>query len=115
MKCADFKAVGESAVQDFERRIEAIPPDVSSQFNEEAGRLETAILTLYKSVVQATKSVDDLEEVSKLWACMVEVCDVGAKGLSRLVQEHPMCGAEYYYDRLLDLRNRCLRLQNLHA
>jgi hypothetical protein len=115
VNCADFKAVGQSAVDDFDRRVGTLPEDVCAPLYEEAGRLEAAILTVYKSVVLAAKHLDDLQEVSKLWACMVEVCDSGVRTLSNLVKTHPACGADYYYDRLLDLRNRCLRLQNLHA
>jgi hypothetical protein len=115
VNCADFKAVGKSAVEDFESRIASLPVDICAPFYEEAGHLEAAILTVYKSIVLAAKHLDDLNDVANLWGCMVEVCDCGIHTLSNLVKEHPACGAEYYYDRLLDLRNRCLRLQNLHA
>jgi hypothetical protein len=113
--CSDFKAIGEAHVAEFERRLATIPEDVCGQFNEEARSLEVMVLTLYKAVVLATKREDDLAAVANLWGCMVEVCDIGAMALQRLVKDHPYCGAELYYDRLLDIRNKCRRLQSLHS
>ena len=46
---------------------------------------------------------------------MVEMCDEFLRRLSGLKERHPYCGAEIYYDRVLDLRNKCKRLQEMHS
>jgi hypothetical protein len=45
---------------------------------------------------------------------MVELCDTFGLALNDLAKKHPDCGADSYYDRVLDLRNKCNRLKILH-
>ena len=99
----------------FEQRLEAIPKDLSAPFHEEARQLEAELLTVYRVVVLCTRREEDLERVSKWWETMVRVCDEFAVRLSKLVAAHPACGAEQYYDRVLELRSKCLRLQKMHS
>lgn len=99
----------------FQQRIAAIPKDLCAPFHEEARQLETELLTIYKVVAICTRKEEDLERVANSWAFMVQMCDDAAKHLNQLAQNHPYCGAGSYYDRVLDLRNKCLRLQQMHS
>jgi len=83
-------------------------------FNEAAARLEAQLLTIYKFVVQFVRREDDLEKVAGWWGTMVSQCDEFAKRLHQLSLAHPDCGAAFFYDRVLDLRNRCQRLHQMH-
>jgi hypothetical protein len=111
---ADLRQLGESEVADSERRIALIPPNLSSPFNTEAMRLEDKLIVLYKMVVFCVKQEADLKQVASLWAFMVGMCDYFAASLAKLKNDHPACGANTYYDRILDLRNKCQRLQEMH-
>jgi hypothetical protein len=106
--------LGESAVADFDRRIASIPPDLCGRFNVEAMRLEDELIRLYKMVVFCVREESDLGKVASFWNLMVGMCDYFAQQLAKLKNAHPACGAESYYDRILDLRNKCHRLQEMH-
>ncbi|MBI4026354.1 MAG: hypothetical protein HY360_15320 [Verrucomicrobia bacterium] len=111
----DLLEVSKEGLASFERRIAAIPPDLCAPFHEEARQLETELLTAYRFVVLAAKKEDELDKVARWWAVMVQVCDEYAKRLNQLTRSHPTCGAELYYDHVLDLRSKCLRLQKMHC
>ena len=115
IEAADLRKIGESAVAEFDERISKIPQDLCGSFHSEAQRLETQLLTLYQMLVLFAKKADDLEKVASLWGCMVLICDGFSRKLGALANQHPYCGAESYYDRVLDLRNKCLRLQKMHS
>ena len=102
-------------ILDFERRIASLPKDMCAPFHQEARQLESELLTIYKMVALLVRKDEDLSMVSKRWGVMVQMCDNFAKQLSQLTQFHPYCGADVYYDRVLDLRNKCLRLQQMHS
>ena len=110
-----LQQMGNVVVSDFDSRVSAIPQDLCSPFHTEASRLESALLTIYRFVVGSVRDNEDLEQVSKQWEGMTAICDLGLNLLSELKQKHPYCGAEIYYDKLLDLRAKCLRLQLMHA
>jgi hypothetical protein len=77
-------------------------------------RLEDELIRIYKMVVFCVKEETDLEKVASLWGFMVGMCDFFAERLAKLKKAHPACGADSYYDRILDLRNKCHRLQQMH-
>jgi len=110
----DLQELSTASLQSFEEQIALIPADVSAPFYEAAGRLESQLLTLYRMVVLCTKKEDDLDKISLWWGGMVKVCHEFITHLEGLVKLHPHCGAEYYRDRFLDVRNTCKRLQELH-
>jgi len=112
---SDLQEIGKSTIADFDRRVASLPAALCAPFHEEARQLEAEVLTIYKFVVMAVRRDEDLNRVAKLWGAMVQVCDIAALSLRTLVEKHPHCGADIYYDRLLDLRNKCQRLQTLHA
>ena len=102
-------------VAEFERRIAAIPKDMCAPFHAEARQLETQLLTVYQMVAKITKNVDDLPQVAQMWKTVVFMCDAFSLRLGDVVKKHPDCGADSYYDHVLDLRNKCLRLQMMHS
>ena len=111
---ADIEELSRETLSQFGRRLAAIPADLCTPFHEEARQLETELLSVYRFVVVCTRNEADLDRVAELWSVMVRICDNSARQLCDLVQRHPSSGAECYYDRVLDLRNKCHRLQKLH-
>jgi len=107
--------LGESTVADFDRRVASLPADLSAPFNQEAARLESELLVIYKMVALCARAETDLAEVAEAWTRMVAICDVFASRLLTLSKAHPCCGAEAFHDRVLDLRNKCRRLKELHS
>jgi hypothetical protein len=109
-----LRELGESAVAEYDCRIASIPPELCAPFNITAMRFEDELLRIYKSVVFCVRDEQDLQKVASWWAFMVNMCDLFAGRLSGLKTAHPTCGADYYYDNILDLRNKCRRLQEMH-
>ena len=115
LETEDFKALGKSMLDGFDRRVALIPPDLCGPFHQEARQLETQIMDLHNVAARCAGKSEDLELISRLWEIMVVVCHRSMERLNNLVKRHPDCGAQVYYDRLLDLRNRCARLQKMHS
>jgi sugar phosphate isomerase/epimerase len=111
----DLLELSKGALHSFERRLATIPENLQAPFHEEARHLETELLTVYRVVVLCTKREEALDRVAKWWETMVRVCDEYGHRLNQLVAAHPACGAEQYYDRVLELRGKCLRLQKMHS
>jgi hypothetical protein len=112
---ADLKNLSNDMLLGFENRIASIPADMCAPFHYEARQLETELLTIHKFVAICCSHTEDLPQVARNWGLMVSACDESAKKLHSLVEKHPYCGAEQYYDRVLDLRGKCLRLQQMHS
>jgi hypothetical protein len=112
---SDLKEMGEAIVAGFDRRIAAIPSDLCAPFYTEARGLETELLALYRVIVTLARKLDDLDAISSLWKSMAAMCDTSLVCLQKLIDRHPLCGAESFYDRVLDLRNKCVRLQKMHS
>lgn len=110
----DLKKISESSLEDFDRKITGIPLADCLPFNQAAGNLEAELNLSYRFVATIGKGLDDLDEIAQLWDSFVAVCDQYAKKLHELHEAHPICGADYFYDRVLDLRNKCHRLAELH-
>lgn len=99
---------------EFDSRIGHIPSGLCAAFQIEAMRLEDQLLFIYRLVAICARDEQDLEKVASSWGFMAQICDTFAERLSRLKNDHPACGAEQYYDRILDLRNKCQRLHQMH-
>jgi hypothetical protein len=112
---SDFRELGEGMLSGFDRRVASIPDFLCAPFHQEARQLETELLSIYRFVVLSVRKEEDLAHIAACWALMVKICDDSATRLGRLSSIHPHCRAEVYYDRVLDLRNKCQRLQNLHS
>ena len=111
---SDLKLLAQSTLDEFDQAIASLEPELCVPFNQAAMRLEGELLTIYKFVVQIVRRVDELDKVASWWATMVSQCDAFARRLHDLSVKHPACGAAFYYDRVLDLRNKCQRLQQMH-
>ena len=112
---SDLQDLSNAMLEGFQRRVAAIPNDLSAPFHSEARQLETELLTIYKFVALSARKTEDLTQIANAWETMVQVCDESAKRLNALAKQHPHCGAESFYDRVLDLRNKCQRLQQMHS
>jgi hypothetical protein len=111
---SDVLQLSRAALDDTERRLEEIPADLCAPFNAEAANLEQQLLGIYRTVTLCVRKEEDLDKVAGWWQAMTSVCDEFSGRLAMLSREHPLCGAEIFYDRVLDLRNRCQRLQEMH-
>jgi hypothetical protein len=112
---SDVNELAEATLSQFDQQLAALPADLCMPFYQAAMRLEAELLTIYKFVVRLVRNEDDLARVAGWWGTMVAQCDAFAKRLHHLSLTHPSCGAEIFYDRVFDLRNKCQRLQKMHA
>jgi predicted ABC-type ATPase len=104
-----------SALAEFDEELASLSEDLCVPFNHAASRLEAELLTIYKVVVQLVRREEDLDKIAAWWSTMASECDEFAKRLQELSLAHPNCGAGFYYDRVLDLRNKCQRLSQMHS
>ena len=112
---ADVLELSRATLEEADRRLKEIPGDLCASFNAEAGNLEQQLLQVYRTVALCVRKEDDLNKIAAWWNAMTKACDEFATRLNKLSQEHPQCGAEFFYDRVLDLRNKCQRLQEMHG
>src|SRR3984957_17712683 len=95
---SQLQQLGESAVAEFDARIAEIPEGLCAAFQIEAMRLEDHLLFIHRLVALCAREEQDLEKVASGWEFMVGMCDLFAKRLSRLDDDHPACGAVQHYD-----------------
>jgi len=111
---SDIMQLSEASLAEIEKRLSEIPADLCAPFHAEADKLEQQLLAVYRIVALCVRKEEDLDAVAGWWDTTTKICDRFAARLNKLSETHPDCGAEVFYDRVLDLRNRCLRLANLH-
>ena len=111
---SDVFELSRATLDSANRRLEAIPADLCAPFYAEAANLEQQLLGIYRTVAICVRKEDDLDRVAAWWQAMTDVCDEFGRRLAKLAEEHPQCGSEIFYDRVLDLRNKCQRLQAMH-
>jgi ferritin-like metal-binding protein YciE len=107
--------LAESTLSTFDEAVLALPTNFRSEFLMQARQLEAQLLTIYRLVAISVRDEDDLDEVANMWGAMVAICDKFADRLGRLKAAYPDCGADIFYDHILDIRNKCKRLEQLHA
>jgi len=112
---ADFREMSDQFVADFDRQVAALPDELCVPFHIQARDLETQLLTVYKMVVTLARKSTDLDQIAAWWKSMADMCDDSISRLGQLDQRHPGCGADSYRDRLVELKNKCLRLQQMHS
>jgi len=110
-----IEQLGLSSVDDFSRRIAEIQPNAQWQLHDEARRLETEVLMVYKATVIETKKMEGLDEIARAWGEMGAICAKAVAALSTLVKKNPDSTASVYRDRLIALGARCQRFQTLHS
>ena len=111
---SDVQELGRTVLADFDRRVADLPENLCAPFHEEARQLETESLMIYKATVLCVRHQEDMNQVAARWAEMVEICSGSLARIQRLSEKHPGCGADFYVDRILDLRSKCQRLQEMH-
>jgi len=99
---------------EFDRRLSGLPEDLCAPFHDEARQLETELMVLYRATVLCVRREEDIARVAARWGEMVQLCDGSLSRLQKLSEKHPDCGANYYCDRVLELRSKCQRLQEMH-
>jgi len=109
----DLEAIGGRTLQVFSEGVERAEPDMCWEFNKQVSNLESQAIQLYGIVAILTKKEDDIAKVAEMWDAMTRLVDTFASKLKSLCDQHPFC--ETSHDTLLDLRNRCSRLRDLHA
>jgi len=111
---SDVKELGKTVLADFDRRLLAIPEDFCAPFHQEARQLETELMFIYRATVLCVRREPDITRVAARWGELVELCDGCLLRLQALAKKHAGCGADIYYDRALELRSKCRRLQEMH-
>ena len=111
---SDIIQLSEASLAETEKRLNEIPVELCAPFYAEAGMLEQQLLSVYRTVALCVRKEDDLDRVANWWEGMTKICDLSAARLNKLCEAHPYCGANLFYDQVLDLRNRCQRLSTLH-
>ncbi len=114
MTTRDIALLGGGFLKDHDESIGALDPGLCGRFHMAAELLEAKLVVVYQMVALKAREVEEMAEVAAAWGAMVELCDSTLTRLHQLTTNHPACGAEQFYDRTLDLRNRCLRLQKMH-
>ena len=112
---SDVRELAKATLSAFDEHVASLSPDLCVPFNQAAMRLEAELLTIYKFVVQIVRKEDDLHRIAGWWSTMVAQCDQFDQRLHDLADSHPDCGADFFYDRVFDLRNKCQRLQAMHS
>ena len=112
---SDILAVSRETLDEADRRLSEIPADLCAPFNAEARNLEQQLLNMYRTVTRCVRKEDDLDRIAAWWEAMTKICDEFASRLAKLCREHPQYGSEFFYNRVLDLRNKCQRLQEMHS
>ena len=112
---SDIFTLSEATLTESTKRLSALDQDQCAPFYEEARSLELELLAVYRMVALCARKEDELNRISEWWKAMTQVCDSFAGRLHELHERHPMCGANLFYDRVLDLRNKCQRLAEMHS
>src|SRR5258705_366206 len=111
----DFSELAKDILSGFDRRVTALPQDVCAPFHAEAKQLEGELLLLYRLAALCVRNEEDVSRVASRWEEMANFCDDSLARLKALSQNHPGCGADIYFDRILEIRIRCKRLQEMHT
>ena len=102
----------DSAIKAFEERVAAVNPNICWEFDLEVARLESQLVQLYSLAAIMARREPEMGKTAELWDTMANVCDAFAKRVRELCLEHPACQASY--DKILDIRNACVELRDLH-
>ena len=113
LEAKDFEAITDSAIKAFDERVASVNPDICWEFNIEVSRLESQVIQLYGIAALLAKREQDLAKIAEIWGSMIGVCDMVAGKIRELCSEHPYCSASH--DKILDIRNKCQRLSDLHS
>ena len=111
---SDILELSRATLEETNRRLSEIPAALCAPFFAEASNLEQQLIGMYRTVARCVRKEDDLDRIAGWWEAMTKVCDEFGGRLAKLCEEHPQCGSEFFYNRVLDLRNKCQRLREMH-
>ncbi|MDR1282354.1 MAG: hypothetical protein LBK99_16250 [Opitutaceae bacterium] len=106
----DFDTIKKENLRQFDDNLSKAGP---RHLGREVRALEANAVQLYGVAALMARNADDIETVASIWTAMEKVCDAFAKKLGALAKKHP--GSKVSHDKLLDLRNRCTELRELHS
>lgn len=99
----------------FSSHVGELNDDFCAPYRQFAGQLCEGLEVCAGFVAQSARHEDDLAVIADNWRAMGKSCDQSLVLLQNLREKHPNCGAEYYMDRVLDLKSRCQRLCEMHS
>jgi hypothetical protein len=111
----DFEEIGRSALEDFDQNVSDLPKDLCAPFFQEAKSLESKLVTMFQFVSRLARNEPDMDNVASMWGAMEQLCEQAEIRVSKLSTEHPNCNADYFFDRLHQLKRKCKRLQMTHS
>jgi len=112
---SDVLELSRATLDEANRRLSEIPAIFVRRFTLKQVIWSKQLLGVYRTVALCVRKEEDLEKIAAWWEAMTKACDEFAGRLAKLSEEHPECGSEFFYDRVLDLRNKCQRLQEMHG
>ena len=112
LELRDFEAIKDSAIKTFEERVTAAGPKTGRAFDLEVARLESQLVQLYGLAAIMARREPEMEKTAALWDTLVMICDAFAQRVRERCLEEAACQASY--DKILDIRNACVELRDLH-
>ena len=112
---SDVEEFGRAALSEFDKDVSDLSKELCAPFFREANRLEGKLTTIFQVVSRMARNEPDVENVAKLWGAMAKLCNDAEIKVAKLSAEHPHCGADYFFDRLHQLKSKCTRLQTMHS
>jgi len=113
MQVTDFHDLKDTALRTFQERLQQAAPGRCSTAEIEVNRLESQLVQLYGIAALMARRETELGPIAAIWSAMIAVCDDFARRVQEVCAEHPACLGSY--DNILDIRNKCARLRDLHS
>lgn len=110
---SDFESLKAAAINELDQRLQEASPGNCWEFECAVNRLESELLLMYRMAALLARRETDMATTATIWKTMVGLCDTFASKVLSLSAEHPACRVSY--DKILDVRNECLQLEELHS
>jgi hypothetical protein len=114
MNSAGVLDLWQGTAREFDDTLRDCPLDSSTRLQDAAIRIESAIKVVYRVTALEARAIEDMHEISRLWGTMSQICRDAVKKLGSISDKNRDCGVGIYIDRILDLANKCQRLQEMH-
>ena len=115
LKLKDFETVKTSTFKTFKEKVASITKEDCWDFDLAVSCLESQLTQLYSFAALMAKRETGLKETAQIWDEMIFACDEAAKLIQKMSKKHTTCSGPHSHDRILDIRNRCARLKELHS
>src|ERR1051325_4877798 len=114
MTAAGVMDLWQGTAHEFDETLRSHAIDSCSGAQDAAIRIESAIKVVYRVTALEARATEDMDEASRLWGTMAQICREAVKRLSAATEKNRDCGIGIYVDRILDLANKCQHLQEMH-